>query len=148
LDKLGINYSRLGRNFNKDTLKNYDIVYNCINLDLDSKDVWFSETTIFETPIIIVDISCDVNKDNNPIAIYNDETTWDNPVYSYNDLVDIISISNLPSLLPKDSSDFFSKQCIKLLLNMDSDIWKNNENIFHEKCAEYQTTFDVGSDKS
>ena len=137
LDKLGINYSTLGRTFDKETLKNYDIVYNCINLDLDSKDVWFSETTVFDSPIIIVDISCDTTKCNNPIAIDYDETTWDNPVYSYNNFVDIIAISNLPSLLPKESSCFFSKQCANLLLNIDSDIWKNNEKIFREKCAEY-----------
>jgi NAD/NADP transhydrogenase alpha subunit len=34
-----------------------------------------------------------------------------------NEFVDIISISNLPSLMPKESSDYFSEKCVELLLN-------------------------------
>lgn len=132
LDNLGVNYSTLGRTFEKKTLKQYDIVYNCINLDSDSKEVWVSHETQFENPIIITDISCDATKDNNPIAIYKDETTWENPVYSYNEFVDIIAVSNLPSLLPKESSTYFSKKCAGLLLDMGSEAWENNEKLFND----------------
>ena len=68
---------------------------------------------------------------NNPIKIYNQATTWSEPVYSYNKFVDIISINNLPSLLPKDSSDEFSEILVKLLLNFNTDsIWEKNKNYY------------------
>jgi len=136
LNKLNISYIGINNNDNKDNLKDYDIVYNCINLNENLNEVWFDENTIFNKNIVITDISCDYAKPNNPIKLYNYNTSWDLPVYSYNEFVDIIAINNLPSLLPKDSSDYFSKKCTKLLLDFNEDkenYWKNNLNIFYDK---------------
>ena len=83
---------------------------------------------------MIVDISCDYTKPNNPINIYNNPTTFENPVYKYNNYVDIIAIDNLPSLLPKESSDYFSKKLLTLLLDFNKDTnnyWKNNLKIYY-----------------
>jgi alanine dehydrogenase len=95
-----------------------------------SHETWFHNKTIFKKPIIIVDISCDYNNPNNPIKIYEEATSWEEPVYSYNKYVDIIAINNLPSLLPKDSSNEFSKILVELLLNFNNSVWENNKNIF------------------
>ena len=139
-------------NPDKSCLHKYDIVFNCINLKETCEEVWFSPETRFEKPIVIVDISCDYSKSNNPIAIYTEPTTWVEPVYSYNSYVDIIAINNLPSLLPRDSSNYFSGKCVELAkqytpLNgthssvqqdVHDSVWKRNRQIFlsqiYEKC--------------
>lgn len=112
LDDMGISYDILTKTSNPCDFINYDIFFNCILLDITYNTVWFSSDTIFLKHMIIVDISCDYSKPNNPIMIYDKETTWKDPVYSYNNMVDVIAINNLPSLLPKDSSDYFSNRFI------------------------------------
>ena len=102
-------------------LKDYDIIFNCILLDESYNKIWFDESTKFNKPTIIVDISCDYSKPNNPIQLYREATTWKNPVLQYNDNVDIIAIDNLPSLLPKESSDEFSNIFKRLLLLKQKD---------------------------
>jgi saccharopine dehydrogenase (NAD+, L-lysine-forming) len=130
LQTLGIHYDTFGKTSDKSALHTYDIVFNCIKLDPSSKEVWFSNTTEFRTPLLIVDISCDASQSNNPISIYKEETTWENPVFSYNEFVDIIAISNLPSLLPKESSDYFSRKYVELFADTGSPTWEKNKSIF------------------
>jgi len=107
-------------------MKKFDILYNCICLDNKYSEIWFDEKTIFPKNIVIVDISADYAKSNNPIKIYNNNTTFENPVYKYNNNVDIIAINNLPSLLPKDSSNYFSNILLQLLLNYNNNYWHTN----------------------
>lgn len=128
LNRLGLEYTGYTSKHVISNLENFDIVLNCILLSNYIKP-WFTKHTEFKKPIIICDISCDPTNPNNPIAIYNQETTWDNPVYQYNDYVSIIAISNLPSLLPFESSDDFSKKIVELFLlkKYDTDkIWLRN----------------------
>ena len=115
LEEQGISYDILTKTSNSTDFINYDIFFNCILLDMAYDKIWFSSDTVFLKHLLIVDISCDYSKPNNPIAIYNTETTWEEPVYSYNNMVDVIAINNLPSLLPKDSSDYFSNRFTGLL---------------------------------
>lgn len=124
-----------GKEDDKSTLNAYDIIYNCINLSVSSREIWFSDATDFSKKIIIVDISCDCTKINNPIAIYSKETSWETPVFSYNEYVDIIAIDNLPTLLPKESSNYFSKKFVELLIDAENDSWKKNKQIFYEKIS-------------
>lgn len=127
MDKLHISYDNITK-FSNIKKFDYDIFYNCILLKPDNNEVFFDENSIFTKNTVIVDVSCDCYVKNNPIKLYNECTTWKSPVYNYNKYVDIISISNLPSLLPKDSSNYFSKICIELLLEMKTDkkgYWNN-----------------------
>lgn len=136
LNKLNFNYIIINKNENKSNLQKYDILFNCILLDENFNEIWFDKNTIFNKNIIICDISCDYSKENNPIQIYSENTTWENPVYSYNDFVDIIAINNLPSLLPKESSIYFSDKCAKLIIEREEDknnYWKNNQMIFYNQ---------------
>ena len=130
LDYFSLKYDNITKESSKNNLESYDIIFNCIVLNKDLNEVWFDDKTIFSKPLIIVDISCDYNNPSNPIKIYDEATNWEEPVYSYNKYVDIIAINNLPSLLPKDSSNEFSEILIKLLLNFNNSIWENNKNIF------------------
>uniref|UniRef100_A0A6C0KP99 Alanine dehydrogenase/pyridine nucleotide transhydrogenase N-terminal domain-containing protein n=1 Tax=viral metagenome TaxID=1070528 RepID=A0A6C0KP99_9ZZZZ len=133
LNLLNLPFTQLTRESHTDSFKNFDIFYNCILLDESYQGIWFSEKTRFNKPITIVDVSCDSSKPNNPIKLYTKSTTWESPVYKYNDLVSIIAIDNMPSLLPKESSYSFSKSLTQELLNEDSHIWENALFLFYEK---------------
>lgn len=141
LIKMNLSYDIFDKKRDKTQLKNYDIVYNCILLNEDFDEVWFSKNMELENKhmndLVIVDISCDYSKKNNPIQIYDKETTWEQPVFSYNEKIDIIAINNLPSLLPISSSDYFSKKCVNLFCQLiDGDpnnYWKKNKETFLDK---------------
>jgi saccharopine dehydrogenase (NAD+, L-lysine-forming) len=104
----------------------FDILFNCILLNKDYNRTWFNSNTQFNKHKVIVDISCDYTKINNPIKLYNKATSWKEPIFKYNKFLDIIAIENLPSLLPYESSIDFSKKCTELLLQYDSNVWNNN----------------------
>jgi saccharopine dehydrogenase (NAD+, L-lysine-forming) len=132
---LGINFIELSSQDPKTNLESYDIVVNCICL---SKPVgiWYDYTTPFYKNTVIADISCDYTSLNNPIKLYNNRTTWEEPIFSYNKLVDIIAIDNLPSLLPSESSAEFSSILTDLLLQYNCDLngyWANNLETFKNK---------------
>ena len=131
LNLLNLSFTLFDKESNKDNLEKYDIVLNCINLNKNI-GVWFDNTTKFYKKIIIVDISCDYNSKFNPIKIYNEKTSWDNPVIYYNEFANIIAIDNLPSLLPFESSNYFSKKLIHILKNNNEDYWINNYNKYYE----------------
>jgi saccharopine dehydrogenase (NAD+, L-lysine-forming) len=134
LNLLEIPYTYLLRDDDKNKLIDFDIIFNCINLQ-ENISTWFDNQTQFYKNLVIVDISCDYNNPNNPIKIYNNKTTWLEPVFSYNNFVDIIAIDNLPSLLPFNSSIEFSSILIKLLKLYPQNhyYWKNNFEIFKNK---------------
>ena len=132
LTYFNIEFDRITREDSKKNLQEYDIIFNCIVLDTNLNEIWLDTNTIFSKSITIVDISCDYNSINNPIKIYEKLTTWEKPVYSYNENVDVISINNLPSLLPKDSSDEFSEILVRLLLNFNNDsTWEKNKKYYY-----------------
>ena len=84
LDKFNLEYIEIDRNYNTTKLIEFDLIYNCILLDQHYDKVWFDQNTIFEKDTVIVDISSDYDKPNNPIKLYNKATTWEKPIYKYN----------------------------------------------------------------
>jgi saccharopine dehydrogenase (NAD+, L-lysine-forming) len=136
LDKLGLLYNEFNSNSRIENLEEYDIVYNCIQL---TKKIpaWFDYNTVFKKEIVVIDISCDVGNPNNPIAIDYPVTNWTHPVFHFNHFVDIIAIDNLPSLLPIESSQYFSNILIRLLIeyfNGDKGgRWKKNNDVYLSK---------------
>jgi len=140
LEYFNLEYTSIDREYDISKLKDFNIIYNCILLDENYNKIWFDKTTNFTKKTVIIDISCDYSKSNNPIKLYNHSTTWKNPVFRYNRYVDIIAIDNLPSLLPKKSSDHFSKKLVNLLINFNIDfnnILINNIKIYYEKSKKY-----------
>jgi saccharopine dehydrogenase (NAD+, L-lysine-forming) len=113
-------------------IKDADIVFNCITLDKNYNKVWFAKDIQPNRDQLIVDISCDYAKPNNPIAVYSSPTTWQTPVYNYSDKLSIIAIDNLPSLLPCDSSIAFSEKLTDLLLRYGDSSWLNNLKTFRD----------------
>lgn len=90
---------------------------------------------------IIGDVSCDPNSELNPIPIYNQHTTWDNTTLDISESptpLSIIAIDNLPSALPRESSEDFSDQLLPHLLDLcnegeQSYTWQTAKSIFNEK---------------
>jgi len=131
LNRVRVPYSNIDRHTPLN-LGDYDMIFNCILLDESYDKTWITKDTNLEKPLLIIDISCDYSKSNNPIAIYNKPTTWKNPVYNFNDKISIIAIDNLPSLLPRDACTDFSNGLTELLLNIESPCWQRNLEKFRE----------------
>ena len=132
LESLSLPFKVIGKDKTGVDFTSFDIIYNCILLDKTSDEVWFDEHTIFTKPLLLVDISCDYTKSNNPIKIYNTPTTFANPIQKYGEFVKIIAIENLPSVIPEKSSTYFSKKCKDLLLNADVDVWERCGKAFRD----------------
>ena len=137
LEERVLPYTQIGKEVIAD-MSAYDIVYNCILLDPAYNQVWIKPTDIITKPLLIVDISCDYSKPNNPISIYNTATTFQAPVCNYNKDISIIAIDNLPSLLPRDSSTEFSNRLTDLLFRYDEPSWKKNIDIYYHKICKYK----------
>lgn len=78
---------------------------------------------------VIGDIACDPESDFSPVKVYNRATTWSDPVVRVyaNPVLDVMAIDNLPSLLPRESSEDFAAQLLphlKGLNDPDNDVWK------------------------
>ncbi|QDC11391.1 saccharopine dehydrogenase [Oceanicola sp. D3] len=85
----------------------------------------------------IGDISCDPTSDFNPIPIYDAATSWEDPVHRATDepVLDVMAIDNLPSLLPKESSEDFAAQMLPHLLRLDEigkGVWGRAAETFKE----------------
>jgi saccharopine dehydrogenase (NAD+, L-lysine-forming) len=118
LERLGIsNIHGYSRASDKKPLNQHNIIINCIKLSPEDNNIFISEEILpnFEKLSIIIDISCDINAKNNPICLKYEGTTFEEPIYKINDKIDIIAIDNLPSLLPKDSSEEFSAKLQKII---------------------------------
>ena len=126
LNHFSIPFTPILKDTDKSGLIEFDIIYNCILLDPGFKEVWLTPSTEFSKRVLLVDVSCDPTKPNNPFPIYSNTTSWSKPVY--NDPkkpLDVIAIDNMPSLLPRESSDYFSSLLTKILLTDDTPIYRS-----------------------
>lgn len=118
LERLGLsNIFGYSRASDKDPLKQHNIIINCIKLSPEDNNIFISQENLtqFNKLAVIVDVSCDINATNNPICLNYKGTTFETPICKINEKLDIIAIDNLPSLLPRDSSEEFSAKLRKLI---------------------------------
>ncbi|KAI5298884.1 Saccharopine dehydrogenase, partial [Ascosphaera atra] len=120
-----------------------DIFINCIYLR--EKIPHFVDRESLRSPkrklSVVCDVSCDTTNPNNPIPIYSINTTFDKPTVPVdgftNPPLSVISIDHLPSLLPAESSNAFSKDLLPSLLAIknrtESPVWNRAEKLFIEK---------------
>lgn len=76
----------------------------------------------------IGDIACDPESAFSPIRVYSRATTWGAPVLRVNERppLDVMAIDNLPSLLPRESSEHFAAQLLphlEALDRLDGGVW-------------------------
>jgi saccharopine dehydrogenase (NAD+, L-lysine forming) len=90
---------------------------------------------------VVCDVSCDTTNPHNPIPIYTENSTFDDPTlpvegYS-NPPLSVISIDHLPSLLPREASEAFSQALLPSLLQLKdrktSRVWMQAEQLFTDK---------------
>ena len=136
LDMFGVKYQTFDRPSSKTELLKFDILFNCILLDPALDKCWIGAddiNTCTNKPVVLVDISCDVSKQNHPFReLYQETTTWQKPVLSAGPFFDVIALDNLPALLSKDSSDHFSSKFADILLRNDANVWTRAANKFEE----------------
>jgi saccharopine dehydrogenase (NAD+, L-lysine-forming) len=88
---------------------------------------------------IIVDVSCDPYGPFNPLPVYDRCTSFEEPsmrLLTGPKPLDLIAIDNLPSLLPKESSEDFGEQlvpCLAMLDDPGSSIWQRAHDVFVEQ---------------
>jgi alanine dehydrogenase len=117
----------------------HDLLVNCVFLNKKIPPFIDHETLKKNGQLQVVsDVSCDPTGDYNPIPIYDSITTFDQPVHeidSGNGPVLLQSIDHLPSMLPRESSEEFSKDLTPHLIdyfNGGSIVWDNALSVFNE----------------
>ncbi|GMM36139.1 saccharopine dehydrogenase (NAD+, L-lysine-forming) [Saccharomycopsis crataegensis] len=89
----------------------------------------------------VVDVSADTTNPHNPIPIYSIATVFPEPTVKVDTTkgpkLSVISIDHLPSLLPRESSEFFSSDLLPSLLELPNrktaKVWTKAEKLFHDK---------------
>lgn len=107
----------------------HDVFLNCILAGPDTPVfVPASTPTADRNLTVIGDITCDPDSDFSPIKVYDQTTTWDTPTLRVHDTppLDVMAIDNLPSLLPRESSEDFAAQLLPHLHTLNdahSGVW-------------------------
>jgi saccharopine dehydrogenase (NAD+, L-lysine-forming) len=89
---------------------------------------------------VIGDIACDPTSEFSPIKVYNAVTDWAAPVRRVHAQppLDVMAIDNLPSLLPRESSEDFAAQLLPSLLRlsaMGDGEWGRARKLFDDNAA-------------
>lgn len=84
----------------------------------------------------IGDVACDPDSDYNPVPVYDRATTWDAPALrvATDPVLDVMAIDNLPSMLPRESSEDYADQLLASLLtltDLDSGVWGRARDTFN-----------------
>ncbi|ODT59230.1 MULTISPECIES: saccharopine dehydrogenase [Paracoccus] len=71
---------------------------------------------------VIGDVACDPTSDFSPIKVYDRTTTWQAPVLrvAHAPVLDVMAIDNLPSMLPRESSEDYAAQLLPVLQGLDA----------------------------
>lgn len=85
---------------------NAALIFKKINPFL-TKEMILRESSLLK---VVSDVSCDPNSDLNPIPIYDRITSWEAPSLRVENKLSVIAVDNLPSVLPKESSEDFAEQ--------------------------------------
>lgn len=123
------------KNLDRNALMGHDLLVNCVlmtgpGLRLLDRDDLINPNNKIQ---MISDVSCDPFSDFNPLPIYDAPTSWDVPYISIGENVELTSIDNLPSLLPREASEDFSSFLIKSLLTYpNGEEWGNALTSFND----------------
>jgi saccharopine dehydrogenase (NAD+, L-lysine-forming) len=93
---------------------------------------------------VVVDVSCDTTNPNNPIPIYDRNTTFDVPVLTAptktQKPLDVVAIDHLPTMLPREASENFCEALLPSLLELkqreQARVWTDSEKLFRQKVDE------------
>jgi len=101
----------------------HDLFINCI-LARPGTPVFVPKSALTQTRrlSVIGDVACDPDSDYNPVPVYDRATTWAEPALRVHEdpPLDVMAIDNLPSLLPRESSEDFAAQLLPHLATLDA----------------------------
>ena len=134
------------KNLDRDALFSHEILVNCVlvngpGLLLATPEHLSSSSCHLR---MISDVACDPFSSFNPLPVYGEPTSWQEPFISLGKNgqggnIELTSIDNLPSLIPKESSEDFSEQFLPSLMNFDQgEEWLAAKAIFEQKLKEIQ----------
>ena len=104
------------RSLDRTALLTHDLLVNCVLMTGPGLLLLRPEDLGQGKLRMISDVSCDPFSDFNPLPIYSAPSTWDAPFEALAGGVEITSIDNLPSLLPREASEDFSDLILPTLL--------------------------------
>jgi len=130
LETLNIKYTGYTKDMPKNNIIDNTIILNCINIK-EYIEPFITFDTLPKNKCIIVDISCDYNNKFNPLPIYDRLSTFEEPIIKINDNTSLISIDNLPTLLPVESSIEFSNKLVNVFIGGNYKVWKNPITIYN-----------------
>jgi saccharopine dehydrogenase (NAD+, L-lysine-forming) len=100
-------------------LLDQDILVNCVvSSEKREPFVTAADLDVPRRLRVVGDVTCDVTSEANLLPVNTAVTTWDEPVRRFgtdDHPLEVIAIDNLPSLLPRESSDSFSAELTPLL---------------------------------
>lgn len=123
-------------------LLNFDLLVNCV-LAMEITPPFINIETIRLADQIklktISDVSCDPDSEYNMIPLYKKATTLERPFIEIDSNIKLTAIDNLPSILPKESSEDFSSQLCPYLesFTRDSGPIKNSLDFFYKTIKSY-----------
>ncbi len=133
-------------NLDRETLLSHDILVNCVLVN--GPGLLLATPEDLNAPHcrlqMIADVACDPFSSFNPLPVYNEPTSWQSPFITLGNNgggreIELTSIDNLPSLIPRESSEDFSTQFVSSLMRFDSgDEWQAAKAVFERKLAEAQ----------
>ena len=95
---------------------------------------------------VIVDVSCDPYSPYNPLPVYDRCTSFESPaidIIDGNDPLHLIAIDNLPSLLPRESSEDFGEKPVPYLAMLDdpdAGTWRRAYDVFIDQTRDLGET--------
>ena len=120
-------------------LLDHDILINCAFI-LNDVPAFLRQQDITQSTrlSVLADVSCDPFSAFNPIPLYHDTTTWEDPYLTVNGTedktIDIIAIDNLPSLLPREASKEFAELLLPHLMTLNKrqhdPVWSTAQDSF------------------
>ncbi|MCP5382788.1 MAG: saccharopine dehydrogenase [Kordiimonadaceae bacterium] len=136
-------------NIDRDAVSAHDIMINCAFVNskippfIRKKDIRPGTRLS-----IVADVGCDPFSDFNPVPIYTEPTSWDKAYIKVEGegvkTVDLIAIDNLPSLLPRESSEEFAELMLphlKVLRNRENEQpWRSAKASFDEAVTRMQNS--------
>ena len=88
---------------------------------------------------VVCDVSCDPFGDYNPVPLYSECTTFEDPALRLIEgaaPLDLVAIDHLPSMLPRESSEDFSNLLLPTLLQLgepEAGVWGRALDVFNDK---------------
>ena len=132
-----------------DEILEHDVLVSCVFVDSPLPPFTTRERLARGSPRlrVIVDVGCDPSGAGNPLPLYDAPTTLDAPrrrliepdreAVPPRAALDLVAIDHLPSLLPLESSEAFSRQLLPHLLGLgrlDEGVWARAARVFEARC--------------